>query len=366
MHVGQLIGGLDIYIRNSIAYSDNEKFEFVVIHGKYDKSMPVYCGKSQVKEYLVDLRRSISPANDLKCLWQVFRLVKAEKPDLIHCHSAKGGFIGRIVGFLCGVKTFYTPHAFSFLSSPSKAKRFFFLSLERFTRFDTYLLACSESERQMGMSTVGYREKHALVWHNSVPDASIHKGTAGVKDENFISYIGRPCYQKNPFFLLDVIKEVTKCIPSLKFYLLGVGYHSPDLDKMKQMIEEYGIGDNIVLKPWLNHEDCLEYVRKSVFYLTCSLYEGLPLSVIEAMSLGKAVIASDVVGNRDCVLHGDNGYLVPLDVKQFAGSIIELAENTELRNTMGGKSRICFEKKFMIDRQIHKLHDLYEERTKSK
>lgn len=360
MHVGQLIGGLDIYIRNSIAYSNHSDIEFVILHGKDDNSKPMFCGDKQVREHLIDLYRSLNPFKDLKCLWQVIRLIKAEKPDLIHCHSAKGGFIGRIAGWCTGVKTLYTPHAFSFLSSSLRLKGNIYLTLERIAKLNSYLLACSESERQLGMEIVRYKDSHALVWHNSVPDASVHHGMIEIPDgQRFITYIGRPCYQKNPFFLLDVIRKVGKIDNSLKFYLLGVGYHSPDLDQMKRKIEEYGIGDSIVLMPWLNHEDCLEYVRNSLFYLTCSLYEGLPLSVIEAMSLGKAVIASDVVGNRNCVKDLLNGFLLPLDENAFANRIVELSSDEKMRIAFERESCKLFKKYFFLDTQIEKLHAIY-------
>ena len=149
MHIGQLIGGLDVYIRNSVAYLNDEFIDFVIIHGKDDKSRPVIRNNNIVKEYTVSLSRSLNFWKDLLCLIQVIKLIVKERPDKIHCHSAKGGMIGRVAGLLTQTKTFYTPHAFSFLSSSSKLKYKIFLFLERITRFNSYLLACSESERQM-------------------------------------------------------------------------------------------------------------------------------------------------------------------------------------------------------------------------
>ena len=162
MHIGQLIGGLDVYIRNSVAYLNDEFIDFVIIHGKDDKSRPVIRNNNIVKEYTVSLSRSLNFWKDLLCLIQVIKLIVKERPDKIHCHSAKGGMIGRVAGLLTQTKTFYTPHAFSFLSSSSKLKYKIFLFLERITRFNSYLLACSESERQMGIKLVGYKEERAL------------------------------------------------------------------------------------------------------------------------------------------------------------------------------------------------------------
>ena len=360
LHIGQMIGGLDIYIRNSIVYNKTESNEYIIVCGEDDKHLPVERNGTSVKEYNISLYRSLNPKNDLKALWQAVKIIRKEKPDVIHCHSAKGGIIGRTAGWITGVKTFYTPHAFSYLCTPSKLKRWVFLTIERLTRFKTYVLACSESEQQMAIKDVGYDKLHALVWHNAVPDASLEKGKEVSIAEPYACYIGRPCYQKNPLFLLDVIKKVKDKGCNLKFILLGVGYHSPELEAMKTKMKELGLEDAIKLEPWISHADCQEYVRKSLFYISTALYEGLPLAIVEAMSNGKAIVASDVVGNRDCVRYGENGYLLPLNAEAYAEKIIQLVNDDELRIKMEKTSRELFLKEFFIENRISYLQNQYE------
>ena len=359
LHIGQMIGGLDVYIRNSIIYNKVKGNEYVIVCGYEDKHQPVVRNGEGVKERHIALYRSLNPLNDFKALWQAIKIIKQEKPDVIHCHSAKGGVIGRSAGWITGVRTFYTPHAFSFLCTPARLKRWVFLMIERLTRFNTYVLACSESERKMAMIDVGYDEKHALVWHNAVPDASLEKGKPVDIAEPFACYIGRPCYQKNTLFLLDVIKKVKDNGCGLKFILLGVGYHSPELEAMKTKMHELGLEDTIRLEPWISHADCQEFVRKSLFYISTALYEGLPLAVIEAMANGKAIIASDVVGNCDCVKDGENGYLLPLDADKYAEKITEILKNEELRKKMELNSRTIFEQEFLIENRIGLLQQEY-------
>ncbi len=360
LHIGQMIGGLDIYIRNSIQYNKAEKNEYIIVCGKEDKHQPVVRNGKAVREYPISLYRSLNPVNDLTALIQAVKIIKREKPDVIHCHSAKGGIIGRTAGWMTGMKTFYTPHAFSYLCTPSKLKRWVFLTIERLTRFKTYVLACSESEQEMAMAEVGYASQHALVWHNAVPDASLEHGKVVEMQEPYACYIGRPCYQKNTLFLLDVIKKVKDKGCGLKFILLGVGYHSPELEAMKAKMAELGLEDTIKLEPWISHADCQEFVRKSLFYISTALYEGLPLAVVEAMSNGKAIVASDVVGNRDCVRDGENGYLLPLDADAYAEKIIQLVNDNELRERMEKASRELFLKEFFIENRISYLQNKYE------
>ena len=181
--------------------------------------------------------------------------------------------------------------------------------------------------------------------------------------DNYIVYIGRPCYQKNTLFLIDVIAKVHEVYPKVRFMLLGVGFYSPELDEVKSKIVKLQLEDTLELKPWLDHTEALKYVKESLFYLTVSRYEGLPLSVIEAMSLRKAIVASDVVGNKDCVRDGYNGWLLQLNIHDFSNAIYRLIEDRSLRDKFGMNSRLMFEEKFLIENRIKYLEDIYMGKT---
>ena len=171
LHIGQMIGGLDVYIRNSIEYANGSN-AYVIVCGKKDGNKEVISHGVPVREYKINLYRTLNPWNDFMAIVQAVCIVRRERPDMIHCHSAKGGVVGRIVGYATHTPTFYTPHAFSFLCTSSKIKRKMYLLIERFTRFNAHLLACSESERRLGIEKVRYSIDKALVWQNAVPDAA--------------------------------------------------------------------------------------------------------------------------------------------------------------------------------------------------
>lgn len=178
-------------------------------------------------------------------------------------------------------------------------------------------------------------------------------------ESNYIVTIGRPSYQKNPFFLVDVIKGVHEAYPEIRFYLLGVGFYSPDLEEMKSRLESYGLNDVVVLKDWADHDTTMSYVKNSLFYLTVSRYEGLPLAVIEAMALGKCIVASKVVGNVDCVRDGYNGRVLELNVTEFVDAICDLLAHPETIEKFGKASRELYEREFDIRRRIGLLEDIY-------
>lgn len=361
LHIGQLIGGLDIYVRNSIIYS-NSNIEFVVVRGEDDRTTPIIKEDKIIKEYKVKLFRELNFIYDLICIFQVLKIIKIEKPDIIHCHSSKGGLIGRITGFITKTKTFYTPHAFSYLSAQGRFTKNIYCLAERYSKFNSFLLACSESERQLGITTIRYRKSKALVWSNCTPDVEnfISYNSTVFSNEKYLAYIGRPSFQKNTFFLVEVVKEVVEKVPDFKIILLGVGYHSPDLDKLKELIKLYGLEKNFTLIDWISQQEALAIIQKSFFYLSVSRYEGLPLAAIEAMSLRKALLLSDVTGNIDCVMNDQNGYLISLNKDLFAAKIFELWNDENKVKRLGENSRIIFNEKFNIENEIKLLENIYQ------
>ena len=361
MHIGQMIGGLDVYIRNTITYASGQH-EYVIVHGQDDGCYPVYCQGKEIKTYPICLQRALSVKKDTQALREAIQLIRELKPDVIHCHSAKGGMIGRIAGFVTGTPTLYTAHAFSFLSSGNKGVRFIYRMMERFSKFGTYLLACSESEQLLGRKAVGYDHEHALVWRNAVPEPILdeQKISLTIPSHPYLCYIGRPSYQKNPLFMVDMFARVHEEFPDVRFYLLGVGYHSPDLEAMQKAIRKLHLESYCFLMPWVNHNDAMAFVKHSLFYITVARYEGLPLSVIEAMAMGKCIMASNVVGNKDCVRDGENGRLVKLKMQPYTEAVCDLLAHPEVVEQMGEESRRIFDEEFRIEKRIHLLEEIYQ------
>ena len=367
LHIGNIKSGIDTYVRNTVAKASDD-FEFVIVGGADDNSEPFIRHGKQVKTYQIDMYRALNPIKDVKAVMQAIRIIRKERPDLVHCHSAKGGVIGRFAAFLTGTKVAYTAHAFSFLSAESKKKAFIFLLLEKIAKLNSYLLACSGSERTLGIEKVGFCERKAFAWNNAVPDSEPQVTQIKTTDlpipkkgERYVTSIGRPSYQKNPLFMVEVAHGVHMKHHDIKFYLLGVGFYSPMLDEMKALIHKYDMDDTFYLLPWLSHGETLQYVKGSLLYFMTSLYEGLPISVIEAMSLGKAIVASNVLGNKDCVKDGYNGYLLPLNKDVFVEKMDELIEDEDKRKEMESNSRTYFESDFFIDNRIKALENIYQD-----
>lgn len=367
LHLGNLKSGIDTYVRNTVSLA-SEDFEFAIVSGADDNSDPYLRHGKSLPQYTIDMYRALNPVKDIKAVWQAMKIINREKPDLVHCHSAKGGVIGRFAAFLTRTKSVYTAHAFSFLSAESNKKRNVFLFLEKIAKLNSVLIGCSESERELGLKVVGYPESKAFAWNNAIPSIKPEE-IEDPKDldtnERFIISIGRPSYQKNPLLMVETMKRVHKKHPHVKFYLIGVGFYSPMLDETKALVTKYGLDDCFIMLPWLSHAETLGYLKHAMFYLTTSLYEGLPIAVLEAMAMGKAIVSSDVIGNRDCVKNGYNGCLLPMDADRFAEECCRLIDNEEQRMIMEHNSKTYFKKSFFIDNRIKELENIYKKVLKN-
>lgn len=367
LHIGNLKSGIDTYVRNTVALAGDD-FDFVIVSGADDKSEPYLRHGKPLKQYTIDMYRALNPWKDLEAVVQAMRIIRKEKPDLVHCHSAKGGVIGRFAAFLTGRRSVYTAHAFSFLSAESAKKQKIFLTLEKIAKLNSVLLGCAESERLLGMERVGYTERNAFAWNNAIPriqDEDVQEPTDAIRNERFVISIGRPSYQKNPLLMVETMKRVHGKHPEVKFYLVGVGFYSPMLEETKALMADFGLEDSFVMLPWLSHAETLGYLKYAQVYLTTSLYEGLPIAVLEAMAMGKAIVSSDVIGNRDCVKDGENGMLLSMDADRMADAICLLLEDDALRERMGKASLRLFEKDFLIDNRIGELEDIYRKINKA-
>lgn len=358
LHIGNLKSGIDTYVRNTVS-NIGDGFEFVIVNGADDDNMPYIRHGSEVRSYSICMYRKLNPFKDLKALVQAVKIIKKEHPDIIHCHSAKGGVIGRAVGFLTGRKTAYTAHAFSYLSAESPRKRKIYLALEKVSRLGAWLIACSQSERQLGIKDVGYKDNKALEWSNAIPDVCDAEELTETPFSCYVCSIGRPSFQKNPLLMVEAARIVHQQCADVKFLMLGTGFYSPLLEDMKNKIAEYGLEETFILKPWLSHAEAMGYLKHASIFLTTSIYEGLPIAVIEAMSLGKAVVATNVIGNSDCLTDGDSGLLTSMDAEDVANKVLLLLTNGNLRTQIEKGARQAFERNFLIDNRIKELEDIY-------
>ncbi len=364
VHILHSVGGVDVSLRLILVNIDSEKFESIVIHGDSDKNEPFLNNKGvAVKNYPISIIRDIKPSKDYKAIKATNRIIKSEKPDLIHAHSAKGGVIGKIVGKMNNIPVFHTPQAYSFLSADNNFKKKVFLGLEKFlSKWNNKIIASSNSEKNRALDEVGYKNDRVLLFNNSInPINSIASlGINKTWPDEYICSVGRPSYQKNIELMIEVLKEVKKKKPEIHLVLMGVGYHAPNLPQVNSLISKYNLSSNITLLEWTQREDIFNIIKNSKLYISTARYEGLPYSVIEALALGKACVVTDADGNRDLIVDNKNGFVIKTENhSQFTNAILELLQNDRKREQFEENSLKLFNEHFNIENTIQKLENIY-------
>jgi glycosyltransferase involved in cell wall biosynthesis len=362
-HIARPIYGVGVYISLLTKHIDNESFSNVLICNTQDNIIePKDKLGDIIKIHHANIFRKIHPIKDFITLLTIIKILKKENPDIIHCHSAKAGILGRIAGFFLKKKTFYTPHAYSYLSQKTKARRMLFKFIERTISYlPAKTLACSNSEYIRAKKELKINKTKLCLWNNSIEEKislSKVKLLEGLPQE-YICTIGRPSYQKNTELLVRSIIEVKKLIKNIHLVILGTGLNSPSLEKIKNLIKENQLESNITIIPWLERLQTLKILKNSLFYVSTSRYEGLSYSLIEALALNKACIVTNVDGNKDLIIDKENGFVVSENELKIADKIHLLVIDHQLRIEMSEKAKILFIDKYTINKNISKLQEIY-------
>lgn len=340
-------GGVFSFLSNLTNELDKE--EYIVIYGiNRDNTPSDFREKFPPNTKFIPWKsasRSLNPLTDLKALWELYIILKKiDDIDIIHLHSSKAGFLGRIVSFLLGKssRTIYTPHAISFLRlDVSPKKRKIFIWMERFASFfGGKIVACSQSEKE-AIEEQGI--KNVTFINNGIKPLKIEK-KENISNKITIISVGRLSIQKNPKLFNDVALEFIDN-PDIQFIWCGDGELKSELTS-----------PNIKCTGWIERKKLENYLANADIYLSTSLWEGLPLSVLEAMSIGLPVVLSDCVGNRDLV--EDNGFLYSR--KNEACNILkDLIKNNKKIIFYGDKSKKIFLRKFELKLMQKQYYFLY-------
>ncbi len=364
-HILHAVGGVDVSLRFILENINTDRFENIVVHGKNDtKDIYIDRNSNPLNEYKVSIFRDISLLRDIKALISVYKIVKKERPNLIHCHSTKGGIIGRIVGYLLNINVLHTPQAFSFLSTDNVFKKRIYLVLEKLFKFkNSYLLASSNSERKLAIQKVKYLSNQVLLFNNSIePLDNISELTIKKTwPDEYICTVGRPSFQKNIELMIKVLQEVnkTKCT---HLVIMGVGYHSDKLSIVQKLIKELNLESTVTLLNWTSRENVFNIIKGSKLYVSTARYEGLPYSVIEALALSKPCVVSNCDGNRDLITNDYNGFVIDNEnIEEFSKKIKLLFQDDELLKKFSKNALKSFEENYNIKKNISTLEEIYSE-----
>lgn len=290
-------GGVFTYIVN-LANGLCDDFDVYVAYGvrkQTPKNFEKYFNNKVHLIHVENYQREISFKKDLAALHEMKKITARVQPDVIHLNSSKAGILGRWLFRKSRLPIFYTPHGYGFLMQGiSKKKQFFYKSLENFFAFkNCETIACGPGEFEITKELTS----NATYVDNGI-NLKEFDGINMDHQTNFdhlkIATLGRISLQKNPV----MFNRIAESFPNVDFIWIGDGELR---DKLTT--------PNIKVTGWVDNKTALNYLADTDIFILTSLWEGLPMALLEAMYMKKICIVSDVVGNRDVIHDEQNGYI---------------------------------------------------------
>jgi glycosyltransferase involved in cell wall biosynthesis len=194
----------------------------------------------------------------------------------------------------------------------------------------------------------------------NLPDLRLKDNDHGRVEVLFLGLVGR---RKGIYDLLEAFKEALNQVPEIHLTVGGNG----EVEKARLLADNLEINKNITFAGWVGGEQKEHLLKRASFYVLPSYNEGLPVSLLEAMSWNMPVISTRVGGIPELVDHGIDGFLIDAgDQKSLSESIALLARNEKLRQQMGDNARRKIENNFSREVVLPELENLYQSLTVSR
>ncbi|MCG2754090.1 MAG: glycosyltransferase family 4 protein [Desulfobacteraceae bacterium] len=312
------------------------------------------------------LVRRIHLFYDLKAFFALIKILRYEHPDIVHTHTSKAGIMGRWAAFLTGIPVIiHTPHGHVFWGYFGRCKTLFYIILEKLTACITdKIIALTEQEKKDHLHFLIASEDKFSVVHSGINldrfsnlsvDPAVMKRELEIPEGNLVvGTAGRLTPVKGQRYLIEAARKIVDVKPDTTFVFLGDGEL---LNELKNMAFRLGIRENVKFLGW--RPDVAEVMSTFDIFVLPSLNEGMGRVLVEAMAMGKPIVASDVGGIADLVVDGKNGFLVPAaDVEIMVVRINDLLESAEKRKKMGenGKSRAANYSSNLMVKNIDQLY----------
>jgi glycosyltransferase involved in cell wall biosynthesis len=335
-----------------------EGHEVILLIGNAGK-MEEYAQAIGIKTYVLKhLKRAIHPYHDFAGVLELIQLFKELKPDLVASHSSKAGILARIAAWWLKIPNTFTVHGWSFAEGSGVVARKTYQVIEKLTGLisDKIIVIAKADEEYALQLRVIKPTKMALIYHGIRPPDDFDKSA---DNESFVMVMAaRFQAQKDHETLIEALIPLRDM--NWQLYLLGDGEL---LHTMKEKVKKAGLLGKVFFEGAVDNVP--EYLKKADVFLLITNWEGLPLSILEAMAHGLPVIATDVAGIKEEVINGVNGFLVPRkNAQSITSAIANLYHNRTMTIDMGKKSKERFEKYFTIDLMTSRTLALYRELTK--
>lgn len=328
----------------------------------------------------IQIDRRIDPVSNLKTVQQLTKLIREHQYDLVHVHTPIAAVLGRIAAKIAGVKRIvYTAHGFPFHDqSTSLQYRFYFIveklcapftdliltqSYEDFVTAQKSGLCSSEKVRYLGNGVdidCFSRKRLNPIQQNQLRESLGIPETTDL----IIGTVGRLTRKKGSGYLIEATAKLVSQFPNLHTLIIG-GEFSTDPEpfqaELVEQIRTLGVEKHVTLTGI--REDIPELLGLlNIFTLPTFTHEGLPRSILEAMSMSLPVVATNIRGCREAVIHGKTGLIVPpKDSEKLVEALETLLSDPSQRQIYGAAGRQRIESEYDENIVFQRLANFYQE-----
>ena len=323
--------------------------------------------------FVEELRREIHLFYDVTAFFRIYRFIRRGRYAIVHTHSSKPGFLGRLAARLAGVPVIiHTIHGFPFHDFMPASVRKFYIWIERqLARVTDYLVTVSRLNLEKAVQLhIAKRDKLVNVYSGidfekfdvevDVPRKCHELGLR--PGDKIVGMVGRLSEQKAPWNLIQAIPQVLRHHPGTLFVFVGDGELK---DNMQALAKDLNVSAHTLFLGF--RDDVAEVMQTLDVYVLPSQWEGLGRSLTEAMYLERPVVATAVEGVPELVENGKTGILVPPNQPQaLAHAIAELLSDPQKSRQLGEAARRKVEGSFEAKHMLNDLERLYNIALKDK
>lgn len=287
-----------------------------------------------------------------------------EKIEIVHAHGTRANSNTFSAANKLGIPVLYTVHGWSFHNDQNFLVKSIRTYGEKFLVKNAKKTICvSNSNYEDGAKR--FSMKNASVITNGINLAKfdlnqsfkdIRKEFNIQEDEVLVGFIARMTSQKDPFTLLKAIARIP-ADNKIKFLIIGDGDCKEEVLKMA---DELGINSRVIFERF--RQDIPDVLHGIDIFCLPSLWEGLPIALLEAMAMAKAVVATAIDGTKEVIIHEKNGLLVPvMNPDELAKALTLLAGDKNLRDRLSKEARLTVEQNYNVERMTREVEKIYDE-----
>jgi glycosyltransferase involved in cell wall biosynthesis len=316
------------------------KHDVVLVAGEGDGKMWEMVDDSVAREHVPHLQRALSPKRDILAAMELRKLYRRHRPDVVHLHSSKAGTLGRLV--FPRRRTIYTVHGFDSVRVAFRR----FLPVERILQHRARAIVGVSNYDSRNMISEGITKRVSTIYNGLKTPNTANMKRLGPFDsyDKVVLTIARTDPPKQPQLFIDV----ARMLPEYGFVWIG---NNKDMSAYGKLPSNCHFMGNIV--------NAGAYCSKADLFMLPSNYEGLPMVIIEAMSFGKPIVASNVGGISEIVRNGTNGYVVENSAETFAIHIKRILEDSDKYNNFARASLDIYNAELTVDRMVNRYLDIY-------